>query len=222
MLAIANDTDSGLDADLDRGPRRPGTERLCAATGAVTPVGDMIRFVVGPDGTLVPDLKQKLPGRGAWVTATRAALRTALARKAFARSFRREVKAGPDLAGLTETLLERAALDALAMAGKARRVTAGFVRVESALLNEPVIALIHARDAAPDGVRKLEAVRRHSERNIPVHDGYSSAQLDLALGRPNVVHAALLAGSESDTYMARAQRLARFRAGDAPDRPAKA
>ena len=221
MLAIAQD--SGLDTELDRGPRKvaPGAERLCAATGDVKPIGDMIRFVIGPDGEIVPDLKQRLPGRGAWVTATRAALKTALARKAFARSFRREVKAGPEIVDLTEKLLERATLDALAMASKARRVVAGFVRVENALLNDPVVALIHASDAAPDGVRKLEGVRRHSERNIPVHDGYSSAQLDLALGRPNVVHAALLAGSETDTYIARALRLAHFRADDKSERPTK-
>jgi predicted RNA-binding protein YlxR (DUF448 family) len=224
MLAIAQDNaDDALDADLDRGPRKvaAGTERLCAATGSVKPVADMIRFVVGPDGAVVPDLKQKLPGRGVWVTATRAALTTALARKAFARSFRREVKAPAEIVELTDRLLERAALDALAMAHKARRVVTGFVRVENALLNEPVAVLIHASDAALDGVRKLEAARRHAERDIPVHDGYSSAQLDLALGRPNVIHAALLAGPESDTYIARSLRLARFRADAAPTRPTK-
>src|SRR5947207_15663147 len=117
---------------LDSGPRQspPGSERFCAATGEVRPVDDMIRFVVGPDGSVVPDLKRRLPGRGIWITATRPALRSALARKAFARSFKREVRAASDLVDSTERLLEQAALDALAMAHKARRTVIGFARVE--------------------------------------------------------------------------------------------
>src|SRR5215831_19024657 len=103
---------------LDAGPhkRAPGTQRFCAASGAVRPVDEMIRFVVGPDGTAVPDLKRRLPGRGIWITATRQALRSAIARKAFARAFKRDVRLGPDLVETTERLIERAALDALAPA----------------------------------------------------------------------------------------------------------
>src|SRR5690242_18271284 len=98
------------DDGLDTGPRKiaPGTERFCAATGAVVPVAEMIRFVVAPDGSVVPDLKRRLPGRGIWITATRQALRTAMARKAFARSFKREVRAASDLVDSTERLLEQA------------------------------------------------------------------------------------------------------------------
>ena len=119
-------------AALDAGPRQAarGAERLCASTGTVRPVDDMIRFVVSPEGTAVPDLKRRLPGRGVWITATRSALGHAIARKAFARSFKRDVRAAPDLIDATERLLERAALDALAIAYKARRVVAGFAKVE--------------------------------------------------------------------------------------------
>src|SRR6266705_5923939 len=76
----------------DAGPREaaPGTERLCIVTRTVKPVAELIRFVVGPDG-IVPDLKRKLPGRGVWVTATRAAVSAAVERKAFGRAFKREV-----------------------------------------------------------------------------------------------------------------------------------
>jgi len=93
--------------ELDAGPRKvaPGAERFCAATGVVTPVDVMIRFVVGPDGNAVPDLKRKLPGRGLWVTATREALKLAVSRKAFARGFKRQVTAGPELVDGTEQLL---------------------------------------------------------------------------------------------------------------------
>src|SRR6266568_5543996 len=100
--------------ERDAGPRRiaGGAERFCAATGAVKPVAEMIRFVLGPDGAAVPDLKRRLPGRGIWITATRDALKTAIARKAFARSFKRDVRLSGDLVATTERLLEQAALDA--------------------------------------------------------------------------------------------------------------
>jgi predicted RNA-binding protein YlxR (DUF448 family) len=203
--------------ELDAGPRRlaPGAERLCAATGVVLPVADMIRFVVAPDGTAVADLKRRLPGRGVWITATRQGLRTAIARKAFARSFKRPVGVPPDLVEATERQLEDAALAALAMAHKAGRVAIGFAKAAAAVTREPVVALLHAAEAAPDGVGKLKAATRRrfsdSAGGIAVLDLLGSAQLDLALGRSNVIHAALLAGPESKTFLARMARLDRFR-----------
>jgi uncharacterized protein len=211
------------DIDLDAGPRAQELERMCVATRTVRPVADMIRFVVGPDGEAVPDLKRKLPGRGVWVTATQDALSDAVKRKALARGFKRDVRLPADLVARTERLLERSALDALAMAGKAGLVATGFTRVEAALAQEKVIALLHAAEAAADGVRKLDAAqrRRRTEHGPIVTIGLlTSAQLDLALGRPNVVHAALLAGPPSDTVLARLQRLERFRGGE-PSRPGK-
>jgi len=207
-----------MDDALDAGPRKTarGTERLCASTGTVRPVDDMIRFVVSPEGTAVPDLKRRLPGRGVWITATRSALGQAIARKAFARSFKRDVRVAPDLINATERLLERAALDALAIAYKAGRVVAGFAKVEAALVNGDAAALLHASDAAPDGVRKLDATARRSGNghgSVVVLDAFTSAQLDLAMGRSNVVHAALLAGPESKAVLTRLRRLERFRTG---------
>ncbi len=207
-------------AELDAGPRKiaAGDDRFCAATGASRPAADMIRFVVAPDGAVVPDLKRKLPGRGVWVTATRQALGLAIARKAFARSFKRELRVSPELIATTERLLERAALDALAMAHKAGRIAIGFGKADAALAaHGPVIGLVHAADAAADGVRKLDAARRRAGGEKPdkivVIATFSSVQLDLALGRTNVIHAALLAGSESQTFLARAGRLVQFRTG---------
>lgn len=202
--------------ELDSGPHSRQRERMCVHTREVRPVADLIRFVVGPDGAAVPDLKCKLPGRGVWVTATRDALADAIKRKSLARGFKREVRLGADLAAQTELLLERAVLDALAMAGKAGLVPNGFGKTEVALGSECVAALVHAAEAAPDGVRKLAAaVRREGlEGQIPVISSLSSEQLDLALGRPNVIHAALLAGPATDTFLARYRRLERFRSGD--------
>jgi uncharacterized protein len=206
------------DDGLDLGPRRiaPGSERLCAATGEVTPVADMIRFVVAPDGSVVPDLKRRLPGRGIWITATRPALGSALARKAFARSFKREVRVAGDLVESTERLLERAALDALAMVHKARRAITGFAKVEAALGRaERVAALIQGSDAGQDGVRKLNASlrQRPDAENIVIINTFAISQLDLAFGRANVVHAVLVAGPESEAFLARVARLERFRTG---------
>jgi hypothetical protein len=210
------------DIDLDAGPRAQELERMCVATRTVRPVADMIRFVIGPDGEAVPDLKRKLPGRGVWVTATQDALSDAVKRKALARGFKQEVRLPADLVARTGELLERAALDALAMAGKAGLVATGFTRVEAALAREKVVALLHAAEAAADGVRKLDAaLRRRLEHDPIVTIGIlTSAQLDLAFGRPNVVHAALLAGPPSDTFLARLQRLERFRSGEL-SRPGK-
>jgi predicted RNA-binding protein YlxR (DUF448 family) len=205
--------------ELDRGPHARERERFCVATRTVQPVSDLIRFVVGPDGEAVPDIKSKLPGRGVWVTATREALEDAIKRKAFARGFKRDVRTPADLAARTEQLLEQAVIDALAMAHKAGLVAAGFNRAATALEREDVVALLHAAEASPDGVRKLDAaVRQGRSQPLPVIEFLTSAQLDLALGRPNVVHAALLAGPASDTLLSRSRRLERFRAGGAGDR----
>jgi uncharacterized protein len=207
---------------LDPGPRKiaPGSERFCAATGVVRPVDEMIRFVVAPDGVAVADIKRTLPGRGIWITASREALGTAIARKVFRRGFRRDVKVAPDMVAATERLLEQSALAALGMAHKAGLVAIGFTRTEAAI--GQAVALLHAADAAPDGARKLDAaLRRRADGEggqVAVVDAFTSAQLDLALGRSNVVHAALLAGRESETFMARSARLAHFRAGDSGDR----
>jgi uncharacterized protein len=204
------------ETELDRGPRDRGVERMCVATRTVRPVADLLRFVIGPDGEAIPDLKHKLPGRGVWVTATQNALEDAIKRKAFGRGFKRDVRLPADLVARTEQFLVRSALEALAIAGKASRVVAGFAKVEAALEHEDVAALLHAAEAAPDGVRKLDSALRRAPQadSIPVVRILTSEQLDLALGRPNVVHAALLAGPSSDTVLARLRRLERFRTGD--------
>ncbi len=206
-----------LDAiELDHGPRSRGAERFCVVTRAVRPAEDMLRFVIAPNGQPVADLKHNLPGRGVWVTGTRSALDAAVKANAFARGFRRDVRLAPDLVGCTERLLESAALDALAVARKAGLVATGFVQVETALKREVVVALLHAAQAGPDGVKKLDSALKQSRQGASVRSVriLTSGQLDLALGRPNVIHAALLAGRATETFMARLRRLERFRSGE--------
>jgi len=211
MLAMTHDN------ELDRGTTSvaPGTERHCALTRELKPVSDMIRFVLGPAGEVVPDVKRKLPGRGIWITGGRGALEEAVKRNVFARGFKRDVRVASDLAAATERLLERAALDALAVASKAGQVVTGFAKVEAAITQGDIAALLHASDAADDGTRKLDAALRRKAAEKPGEtatiDLFSGGQLDLALNRPNVVHAALLAGPAGETFLARVMRLKRFR-----------
>ena len=217
MLAIAQDT------DLDRGATgvAPGTKRTCALTRQLRPAEEMVRFVMGPGAQAIPDVKRKLPGRGIWITATRVAIEEAVKRNVFARGFKRDVQVGPGLAAQTERLIEAAALDALAIVGKAGLVVYGFSKVEAAAGRDNILALIHAADAAEDGKRKLAAALHRNTtgktREIVVIDIFTGAQLDLALNRLNVVHAALLAGPGSETFLTRLARLTRFRTGISTD-----
>lgn len=210
-------------ADPDHGPRtaKPGTERMCVVTRQVKPVDELIRFVVAPDGAAVPDLKRKLPGRGLWVTANHGAVAEAAKRGLFSRGFKKNVKAAPSLADDTERLLVRGVVEALAMAAKASLVVAGFGKVEDALDRHQAMALLHASDGAEDGIRKLDAKLMAANRQIPAGDGemtkipvisaLTSAELDLALGRSNVIHAAVLAGPAGKTFLSRSQILVRYR-----------
>jgi predicted RNA-binding protein YlxR (DUF448 family) len=205
------------DADTDGGPRNAAadTVRSCVVTRAVRPIDELIRFVVGPDQSVVPDLKRKLPGRGAWVTASRDVVEKAVKRGAFGRAFRADVKAAPDLPEQVERLMERAVLDALGVARKARQLVVGHAQVEAAAEQGAAVAVLHASDAGPEGVRQiLAAIRRGSApepSNVVVIPAFTSAQLHLALARPNVIHAALLAGRASATVLARWRSLSLFR-----------
>src|ERR1700758_4924421 len=164
MVALA-------DPDLDNGPRtdRSATMRMCAVSREVRPIDELIRFVVAPSGEVVPDLKRKLPGRGLWVAASRKAVAEAVRRHQFGKGFKRDVRVAPTLAGDTEILLARSAVDALAMAAKAGQVVSGFGKVEDALTGRQgrsaVQALIHASDGSEDGIRKLDALLRQNAGN---------------------------------------------------------
>ncbi|WGS23707.1 MULTISPECIES: RNA-binding protein [unclassified Bradyrhizobium] len=210
------------DLDLDDGPRTPksATTRMCAVSREVRPIDELIRFVVAPTGEVIPDLKRKLPGRGLWVSASRRSVAEAVRRHQFNRGFKRDVRVAPTLPADTEALLVRSAIDALAMAAKAGEVVSGFGKVEDALNRGETAALIHASDGAADGIRKLDAIlRQRSEKRgespvIGTVNVLTSAELDLALGRANVIHAALLAGPASKTFLSRCQMLVRYRMAD--------
>jgi predicted RNA-binding protein YlxR (DUF448 family) len=216
MLALA-------DPDLDNGPRtdKSATVRMCAVSREQRPIDELIRFVVSPQGEVVPDLKHKLPGRGLWISASRQTIAEAVRRHQFKRGFKRDVRVAGTLPADTENLLARSAVEALAIAAKAGRVISGFAKVEAALGGAGVQALIHASDGAEDGIRKLNALARQNAGNRSEIPGFqvitalTSSELDLALGRSNVVHAALLAGPAGKTFLSRSQILVRYRMADA-------
>lgn len=162
-----------------------------------------------PEGKVVPDLKRRLPGRGVWVEARKDRVEEAAKRGVFARGFKDRTEAALDLAAEVDALIERQALDMLAMANKAGRVVTGFGKVESALGTKSVAAVLHAVDGAADGKRKLNGPARKAA--VPVIEVFTSGQLDLALGRENVIHAALLTDAVSTAFLARAHELARYR-----------
>lgn len=201
------------DGDHDGSP-----ERTCIVTRVVLPPEELIRFVADLEGRVVPDVSRRLPGRGVWVTCSRAAVADAVRGKAFSRGLKRATTADADLADLVEHLLARRVLDALSLANKAGLVTTGFTKVDMALERGLVALLLRGSDAATDGADKLErrfkAVseamgRSTDDRAISV---LSIAELSLAMGRPNVVHAALAKGGAADNFQREALRLQRYRA----------
>lgn len=170
-----------------------------------------MRFVVDPDGCLTPDVAQRLPGRGLWVTATREHVAKAAKAKSFAKAAKAPVVVPLDLPDLVERLLIRRVLEALSLANKAGTVITGFSRVEKAVGAGEARALLHATDAAEDGVGKLDrlyqAVCRDLGRTPVIHRLRPCSEMSLALGRSNVVHVALTPGGATRFFFAEQRRL---------------
>jgi len=194
-----------------------GPERTCIVTRTKGTPEAMIRFVVGPQAEVVPDLRYKLPGRGVYVTASARAVAEAVRKQAFARGFKAQVKTSPALSEEIALLLERDCLQALSLANKAGLVTCGFSKVEALLQNGTATMLVHAVDGGEDGIRKLGQVMRRqmnaaqATKPIPQIKLFTSQQLDLALGRSNVIHAALVKGPASEAFLKRCQKWENYR-----------
>ena len=185
-----------------------GPLRRCVVTGESLDPGQMIRFVVGPEDRLVPDVASKLPGRGIWVGARRELIRRAVEKKAFSRAARQSVTVDPDLAERVERLLERQCLDLLGLARRAGTMAAGFDKVEAMLRKGPVGVLVAACVGAEDGRAKL----RRLAPEAPLVTVLSAATLAEAVGREGVVvHAAIAPGALAEKFVAAAARLAGLR-----------
>ncbi|HUO54591.1 MAG TPA: RNA-binding protein [Rhodoblastus sp.] len=193
-------------------------ERTCLVTRAHRAPDELIRFVLGPDHAVVPDLKRKLPGRGVWVGLSKALVAQAVKKQLFARGLKDKAVAAPDLPDLVETLLKRDALQGLALANKAGLIVTGFAKVEAAIAAGALAALVHAADGAPDGKRKLRQAlrRRYGEQSPPDFNLFAMDEIEAALGRDKVVHLALRAGAAAKVFLASARRYALYR-GDGED-----
>ncbi len=203
---------------MSRGGRHKetsGPERKCIATGEVGPTDLMIRFVVGPDNQIVPDIRGKLPGRGIWVSADKAALETAITKKLFSRSAKAQVNVPDDLFDQVDQGLARRVSDILSLARKAGQAVTGYEKVKGLLETERARVLLQASDGSERGKSKLR-----SPPGKDVFIGCMTAQeLGLAFGRESVIHGALTAGGLSKQIIVEAKRLKGLR-GNAGKKPA--
>ncbi|MCK0150198.1 RNA-binding protein [Marivita sp. S6314] len=186
--------------------RESGPDRKCIATGEVRPKAELIRFVVGPDDTLVPDLAGKLPGRGIWVTATPDALETAIKKNHFLRAAKANVKVPDTLITDIEQQLARRVTDLISLSRKSGLAVSGYEKVKDVLAKETADVLLQAEDGSSRGKSKL------STPHFGHYIGWLTAdELGMAFGRQTVIHAALGAGGLTQRVVEEAQRLKGFR-----------
>ncbi len=191
---------------MSRGGRtkeRSTPERRCIATGEVRPKEEMIRFVVGPDRQLVPDLKGKLPGRGIWVSPTRAALEKAASKGLFARAAKGPVLVPDNLAEQLEAAQADRVINLISLARKAGQAVAGYEKVRGWLATGQARLLLQASDGSPRGKSKL---RPPGDADTLV-EALTAQELGLAFGRENVIHGALAAGGLTERVVNEAAKL---------------
>ena len=190
-------------------------DRTCIVTREAGSADELIRFVAAPDGTITPDLKRTLPGRGCWVTATRSVVEQAIAKNMFARSLKESVTVPDGLAALIDTLMVKNMQGALGLSRKAGQLLTGAAKVEGAIRSGEAALILHATDAAPDGIRKMDQARKAVAMaggpDIPALKLLLSVEMDLALGGGNVIHAAALRGPAGEGLAKKAMALARYR-----------
>jgi predicted RNA-binding protein YlxR (DUF448 family) len=188
-----------------------GPRRRCIVTGEVRDRAGLLRFVVGPDGAVVPDAEARLPGRGLWLSPRRDIVERAVAKRAFARAARRPVTVPPDLADRLEALLARRCGDSLGLARRAGLAVAGFDRVGEAVRRGEAALLLFAADGAEAGRRKLGA----AGRDLPSAAVLTAEELGAAFGRERIVHVAVGSGTLCRRLLTDLSRLAGFRTGAA-------
>lgn len=191
--------------------------RMCIVTRESGSPETLLRFVAAPDGTVVPDLKRALPGRGCWVSPSREAVDKAVAKKLFARALKRDVKADLELGSVVERLLVTQLIGMMNMARKAGQFITGAAKVEAAVRSGEAIAVFHSQDAAPDGVRKIDQARKAwhlgtgAEAEVPAFHLLTGAELDEQMGQNAFIHACVLAGQAGEGVVKRATLLETYR-----------
>lgn len=202
-------------AQAARARRLDVAERRCLVTRQAHDRDCLIRFVVDPAGRVLPDLDERLPGRGMWLSAERDVVNKAGARGLFAKAARAPARAAPDLADQVERLLAKRMMDGLGLARRAGQIAMGFDQVRQALRSSSAALLVAAADGAADGRAKL----RRLAPDLPLIAGLSRAELGASLGRESLVHVAVGPGGLARRLLRDAARLAGFRP-DALELPA--
>ena len=194
-------------------------ERRDLVSGEALPENALVRFAADPDGNVVPDIAATLPGRGMWVRADRAAVTQAATKKLFSKSAKAQVKAGADLADRVERLLVARMQSDLGLARRAGQAVLGFDNVLREMdARTPPALLVEASDGSADGKRKLFGSAHARGLKVDIIEVLTSAELGLALGRENVIHAALKPGRLAERLSFDAARLSGFRAPRTKDR----
>jgi predicted RNA-binding protein YlxR (DUF448 family) len=187
-------------------------ERRCIVSGEVLPESRLIRFVVSPDGLVTPDVAAKLPGRGIWVGASSTTLKTAIAKNLFAKAAKTNVKVAAELAERVEAQLVSRIQADLGMARRAGLLLMGFETVLRALQSDaPPALLFEASDGSADGKRKIFGACHARSLKIQTIECLTSSELSVAVGRENVIHAALKSGRLQERLSLDAGRLSGFR-----------
>jgi uncharacterized protein len=199
----------------------PMNDRMCIVTRESGPAEMLIRFVAGPDGTVVPDLKRALPGRGCSVKADRALVDKAVQKQLFARALKSDVKALPELGEQVDRLLVSQMTGMMNMARKAGQFVSGTMKVDNAVRSGAALAVFHATDAAPDGVRKVSQARKawmltmDEPEEIPAFQLMSFDEMQELMGDNAFIHAVALAGQAGQGVVKRAKLLETYRGGSA-------
>ena len=207
------------EAEAQSGARHEaaGPLRRCLVTRAVRPKAELIRFVAGPDGAVVPDLAEVLPGRGLWLSACRDVLHSACARNVFAKAAKMPLHPAPDLADEVERLLVRRCIELIGLARRAGAAVGGFDKVSGRIVSGSPGVLLQARDAAADGRRKLRAMARTRHAGVPVVEILDAGELGQAFGARSFVHVALDEGSLARRVIVETSRLAGLRGRSAEE-----
>lgn len=190
-------------------------ERTCIVTRKNASVETLIRFVIGPNNQIVPDLKAKLPGRGVWVSARHSVIEAATNQKAFNKSFKTDVEVAPNLAHIVDTLLLKSALSNLSMARKAGAIVMGATKVDAAIRSGQVILVLHAKETKEDGKQKIaqaiHTIQQQTNRNIKTISLFTSDEMRVAFGANPVMHAALLDTKAAEGFLKTIYKLLAYR-----------
>ncbi len=196
--------------------------RTCIVERARREKPFLLRFVLSPQNSVVPDIRGNLPGRGVWITAKKAAVAEAIKRRAFQRAFRKPVSADEELPFQVEELFKRSALERLSICNKAGLVVVGFTKVEEALNRGEIAGLLHASGAAEGGKAKLDrkfaALYSEKDHNAP-KNCFTSAEISLATGSTNVIHAGLKDGGASRAFFEALDRFSGYCTGEGVEIP---